>query len=108
MSKCEHVRAVAAESVPGMSCPDCGAVFRKRGDDADADVTMYTKARNAARAAAQHADQLAADNGFQLGDGLWDDAASDHLYDQRTAMPRSTYTLARELLGEQRRERFAS
>jgi hypothetical protein len=29
---CTHPNAVAAARVPGMTCPDCGAVFRKKSD----------------------------------------------------------------------------
>jgi len=71
----------------------------------EADAKRFADARAAVERAVEHADQIAQAEEWDEGSGWWDDAASDHLYDEREALGAETYALAKELLKEAARKR---
>jgi hypothetical protein len=70
------------------------------------DAKQLTAARAAVERAVQHADKLAQAEDWLAGGGLWEDEASDHLYDEREVLGAEAYELACELLEEARERKL--
>lgn len=81
------------------------AKYEAKCADAASEDRVYALARCVADSAAEHADAVAAREGWQRGDGLWEDEASDHLHDERSDHGPEVHALARELLKERAQER---
>jgi hypothetical protein len=86
------------------ACGEGAAELLPRGAR-DPEAERYRLAREAADRAATYADEGCIENGWEVGGGLWDDEATDHLYENREELDGKAYALARELLAERRRDR---